>query len=113
MSLLMIAASVLSVGHSGVAVPRDVASAVLAKMIANASSGVVLCVAMNGSDPPRAFLKSLREPAHTVVTRSDCHEATDTAHPSYQLGTHHPAHLLDVSDAVWISKTDLDRKSVV
>lgn len=36
--------------------------------------------------PPRAFLKSLQEPAHNVVTRSDCHEATDTAHPSYQVG---------------------------
>jgi hypothetical protein len=108
MLLLLIAALVLPGEHPGSPVHFDVAKVVLDKLIANSSPELVLCIEINGSDPPGELLDRLQTPGRTIVSRSKCHRATDGGdHPSYYGKTHRPAHFLAVSDAIRISPTEL------
>ena len=108
MSLLLVAALVLPGEHPGSPVHIDVATIVLEKMIADAAPDLVLCIDINGSDPPRELLDQLQRPGRTIVGRSKCHRATDGGyHPSYYGNTRRPAHFLAVSDAIQISQTEL------
>lgn len=108
MAVLLIAALVLPGEHPGSPVHLDVAKVVLEKLISDASPGLVLCINVNGSDPPGQLLNQLQRPGRTIVGHSKCHPSTDGgAHPSYYGRTRRPAHFLTVSDAIQISQTEL------
>jgi hypothetical protein len=111
--LLLMAATGLTGQHPGAPVPVDVAQVVLEKMVADASPDLVLCIDLNGSDPPTKVLARLQRPDRTIVSGSQCHRATDGGdHPSYYGDAHRPAHFLAVSRTIRISQTDLTVQAV-
>ena len=93
----------------GGAVPPDVAEVVLRKLIADIpSSQLVLCLQINGRDPPKSLLRRLQRADRTVVPGTECHDWVDLDHGSYHIKTGKAAHFLRVSDAVWASKTTVE-----
>jgi hypothetical protein len=90
--------------HPGGPVSPDVAQVVMEALISNASPDVVLCIEINGSDPPADFLSQLQRPGKTIVSRSSCHSK---AGGSYYGKAHLPAHFLVVSDEIQRSPTEL------
>jgi hypothetical protein len=90
---------------SGVPVTSDMAQLMLARLITDSATGIVLCVEINGADPSPSLLKKLQRMDRTIVPGSECHEWIDVNHPDYQIVTGRPAHFLRVWDAVWSSST--------
>src|SRR5205823_2908509 len=108
MALLFIAALVLPGEHPGSPVQYDVAQIVLEKMIADSAVELVLCIDVNGADPPGKLLDQLQRPGRVIVSGSKCHRATDGGlHPSYFGKSRRRAHFLTVSDAIQISRTEM------
>jgi hypothetical protein len=101
LSMLAAATGVISGGP----VTSDMAQLVLAQLITDSSSGIVLCIEINGADPSPSLLKKLKRMDRTIVPGSECHEWIDVNHPDYQIMTGRPAHFLRVWDAVWSSST--------
>jgi hypothetical protein len=105
-ALLLLLASGVSVsdGH----VPPEAARVVLDKVIADDSPNMILCIQIDGADPPAALLSALNRPHRTIVPASACHLADDVDHPTYYLATHAPAALLSVSATRWTSPTSIE-----
>jgi len=90
------------------AVPPDVASVVLHRLIAEVHSpDLVLCLQIDSADPPAAMLHRLQRPDRTVVAGSECRWWDDTHQSNYHFKTGRPAHFLTVSDAVWASNAEV------
>jgi hypothetical protein len=108
----MSAAALLLLLASGVSandgrVPPEAARVVLEKVIADDSPNMVLCIQIDGTDPPPELLGALHRPDRTIVPASACHLADDVDHPTYYLATHAPAALLSVSATRWTSPNSI------
>jgi hypothetical protein len=100
-ALLLLLASGASANDGRV--PPEAARVVLEKVIADDSPNMVLCIQIDGTDPPPELLGVLHRPDRTIVPASACHLADDVDHPTYYIATHAPAALLSVSATRWTS----------
>jgi hypothetical protein len=109
MSLLLLAALFLPGEHPGGPVPTDLAKVVLMKLITDIDTPkLVLCLQINGRNPPTSTLRELQRPDRIVVAGSECHDWEDTQRGSWYRKTGAPAHFLRVSDAIWKSKSNVE-----
>lgn len=80
----------------------DAAGVLLATQVDEPSADFVLCVQIDGKDPPSQIVAGLQRANKIVVPGSEC-QWVPTTSGSYYLRTHHRAYIINVHNAKWLT----------